>query len=183
MIRHCAAIVNSTPLFNPPESPNEPQPITPQQLITQRDEACREKYSRPTIYSNDDILAYGANRWKRTQALADEFWQYWQPYIYNIGTDRPKWIKEQPNAKVGDLVIIKEKGLPRNEWATGKITEVMPNNDNLVRRVIVQPLKRKYQKTTPAPRERAIHDLVLLKSLIIPEVSEPNNTKDSPLPN
>ena len=90
MIRHCAAIVNSTPFFDPPESPNEPQPITPQQLITQRDEACREKYSRPTIYSNDDILAYGANRWKRTQALADEFWQYWQPYIYNIGTDRPK---------------------------------------------------------------------------------------------
>ena len=59
----------------------------------------------------------------------------------------------------------------------------MPDKDELVRKVIVQPLKRKYQKTTPAPRERAIHDLVLLKSLITPEASEPNNTKDSPLLN
>ena len=141
MLCLCARVVNSTPLFDPPASPNAPEPITPHQLITQRDEACNEKYCRPTIYSNDDILAYGTNRWERTQALADEFWKYWQLYMYNIGTNTEKWTKAQPNAKVGDLVIIQEKGLPRHEWATGKITEVMPDNDTLVRKVIVRPFK------------------------------------------
>ena len=39
MLLHCAQIVNSTPLHNSPENPNDPQPITPQHLLTQRDDA------------------------------------------------------------------------------------------------------------------------------------------------
>ena len=38
MLLHSAQIVNSTPLHDPPENPNDPQPITPQGLITQRDD-------------------------------------------------------------------------------------------------------------------------------------------------
>ena len=47
-------------------------------LITQRDDSCQGKYSRPTNYTQDDLLAYGANRWKRVEALADEFARYWK---------------------------------------------------------------------------------------------------------
>ena len=64
MLLYAARIVNSTPLHDAPESPNESQPITPQHLITQKDDTCLEKYSRPTNYSQQDLLAYGANRWK-----------------------------------------------------------------------------------------------------------------------
>ena len=59
MLLHAARIVNSTPLFDPPESPNDAEPITPHQLITQKDEG---SYNRPTIHSAEDLMAYGTNR-------------------------------------------------------------------------------------------------------------------------
>merc|ERR1712074_150059 len=85
MLLAAAEIVNKTPLHDAPESPNISQPITPHHLITQRDDACLETYSRPTNYSQADLLAYGANRWNRIGALADEFDRYWKHYIYQIG--------------------------------------------------------------------------------------------------
>ena len=71
-------------------------------LITQRDDSCREKYSRPTNYTQDNLLAYGANRWKRVEALADEFARYWKDYLYQIGTNREKWY--QSWKKFGSVV-------------------------------------------------------------------------------
>ena len=59
------------PLHDPPESPDKPQPITPQHLITQRDDACKELYNIPPKYNEQDLLAYEANRSKRIEALAD----------------------------------------------------------------------------------------------------------------
>ena len=141
MILHAARIVNSTPLHEAPDSPNEAQPITPQHLITQRDDACKETYSRPTNYSHDDLMAYGKNRWKRVEALADEFARYWKLYLYQIGTDKEKWLHPQRNATVGDVVLLKEKNIPRLDWHTGTITSVKMDKDNLVRRVLVQPHK------------------------------------------
>ena len=60
---------------------------------------------------------------------------------------------------------MKEKNSPRLEWPTGTITEVITADDGLVRRVVVQPHAREGKPTTEAPRERAIHDLILLSSL------------------
>ena len=33
MLLYAARVVNSTPLFDPPEDPNDPEPITPHRLI------------------------------------------------------------------------------------------------------------------------------------------------------
>ena len=62
MLLQAARIVNSTPLHEAPESPNDSQPITPHRLLTQRDDSCLENFSRPTNYNEADLLAYGANR-------------------------------------------------------------------------------------------------------------------------
>ena len=122
MLLLAAKIVNKTPLYDAPESPNTPQPITPHHLITQRDDACLERYTRPTNHSQSDLMAYGANRWKRINALADEFERYWKHYIYQIGTDKEKWVNVQRNAQTGDTVLLKEKNTHRLEWPTGTIT-------------------------------------------------------------
>ena len=68
-----ARIINSTPLFEAVEDPNEAEPITPHQLITQRDDTCREQYARQVKYDAQELAAYGANHWKRTIAIVDEF--------------------------------------------------------------------------------------------------------------
>ena len=38
LLLHAARIVNSTPLWDPPDSPTEPEPISPQKLLAQRDD-------------------------------------------------------------------------------------------------------------------------------------------------
>ena len=149
MLLHAARIVNSTPLHDAPESPNESQPITPHHLITQKDDSHTEKYSRPSNYAHQDLLAYGANRWKRIEALAAEFARYWKHYLYQIGTNKEKWYNPQRNAQVGDIALLKEKNTPRLEWPTGVITSVTTDKDGLVRRVFVQPHKKQGQTTTP----------------------------------
>ena len=75
MLLLAAEIVNKTPLHDAPESPNTSQPITPHHLITQKDDACLEKYNRPTNYSQSDFLAYGANRWKKNRGPSRRVWQ------------------------------------------------------------------------------------------------------------
>ena len=160
-----ARMVNSTPLWEAPESPNQAQPITPHHLITQRDDACNDSYICPAVYTENDLAAYGAKRWRRVQALAEEFWRGWKHYIYSIGDKREKWTSPHRNAQAGDTVLIRDKNLPRMEWSTGTITETIPSRDGLVRRVIVQPHRQPGKSTTDKPRERAIHDLVLIKEL------------------
>ena len=178
MLQHASRIMNSTPLHEAPESPNDSQPITPQHLMTQRDDACLKKPSRPTNHKHADLLAYGAKRWKRIEALADEFAEYWKHYIYQIGTVKEKWTRPQRNAEVGDVVLLTEKGLStsRLDWTTSTITSATKDQDNLVRRVMVQPQKKPGQKTSPEPKERAIHDLILLKAITAKDNGAPDST-------
>ena len=82
MLLHAARIVNSTPLWDPPDSPNEPEPITPQRLLTQRDDACNASDSITPKYTEADLRGYGANRSQRIEALVDKFWEDWKQYIY-----------------------------------------------------------------------------------------------------
>ena len=177
MLLHAARIVNSTPLWETDDSPNEPQPISPQMLLTQRDDACKQTDTVPTRYSVDDIREYGTHRWKRVEALAELFWQQWQHYMFEIGTTRPKWKIPKRNAQVGDVVLIQDKDLPRLQWSTGTITFIKEeDSEGLVRRVVVKPHKRKDKPTTEAPRIRAIHDLILIKAITEGEETEPDST-------
>merc|ERR1712020_612285 len=145
--------------------------------ITQRDDECRGPYTRPTIFTQQDLMAYGANRWRRVEALADEFAKYWKHYMYQIGDTREKWTTPQNNARIGDIVLMRDKNLPRLEWSTGTIINVRPDKEKLVRRVIVQPHKKPGQNSAPSAKERAIHDLVLLKAFTMMVNPPPDTTK------
>merc|ERR1711873_95104 len=178
MLLQAARIVNSTPLHEAPESPNDSQPITPHDLITQRDDSCLDNFSRPVKYNEADLLAYGANRWKRIEALSDEFATYWKHYIFQIGTDKEKWTTPARNAAVGDVVLLKEKTLSpsRLDWDTGTIISTTVDKDNSVRKVLVQPHKKPDQKVCPKPKERAIHDLVPMKAITAKHNPAPDTT-------
>ena len=68
-------------------------------------------------------------------------------------------------------------GIGGNGWQY-----VTPDKDTLVRRVMVKPHKRPNQTLDPAPRERAIHDLVLIKSITSPDHPHQDSSqhKDAP---
>ena len=41
------------------------------------------------------------------------------------------------NFKVGDIVLLKEENVPRNQWPLAKITETLASDDGLVRSVML----------------------------------------------
>ena len=157
-LAEAASVVNNTPLWTPSFDPNDPTPLTPQMLLTLRkpnDSVVLEDFSE------EDILAYGRQRYRRSLYLASQFWQRWRTeYLRTLNT-RQKWRKPSPSYKIGDVVLIKEKNLARNSWPLGRVSETKPSSDGLVRKVILTlpPLPG---RTSTRSVERAVTDLVLL---------------------
>jgi len=78
------------------------------------------------------------NRWERIKALHHQFCRRWKnEYLCELHKRR-KW--QQPGVEVAknDLVVIKEDGLPPNEWRLGRIIEVHPGRDGRIRVVTVK---------------------------------------------
>ena len=49
-----------------------------------------------------------------------------------------RWKKEQDNLDVGDVVLLCFPQAVKDEYILGKITEVLPDDKDLVRRVVVK---------------------------------------------
>ena len=74
----------------------------------------------------------------RQQCLAD----WWQAFIKEAFESlfiRSKWKTQQRNVKVGNLVLMRNQGkVVTGEYRRGKVVEVLPSKDGLVRNIIVQ---------------------------------------------
>ena len=142
----------------------------------------RESGSVPSSKEEEyDAAAYGPKRWMRMNFLKERFWQEWNKfYLFERPYIRTKWWKKQDNARVGDIVLMRDKNRPRLDWNEGVITEVTVDPDGLVRKVWVRPIKRDDKSTTSQTRERAIHDLVLLQRPVDGKESEIELEPDEP---
>ena len=69
-------------------------------------------------------------------------------------TEREKWLKDQQNVRVRDLVVILEENLPRIKWNLGRVTEVFIGRDSRVRSAKV--------KTSSTELHRLVVKLCLL---------------------
>ena len=90
---------------------------------------------RPLALQWEDL--YCKRRWRRIQHLANEFWLRWKTDFLQSLQSRQKWIRPRRNMQAGDVVIMKEDNLPQNQWHLARVTEVLPSDDRLVRKVRV----------------------------------------------
>ncbi|XP_038134456.1 uncharacterized protein LOC119779028 [Cyprinodon tularosa] len=72
---------------------------------------------------------------ERLQYLATECWKRWKKKYLLGQHHRQKWQKTRRNAKVNDIVFIKDEPAPRNDWKLAKVTAVYPSEDGCVRKV------------------------------------------------
>ncbi len=122
------AIINTYLLNNP----SGPQPLTPNHILTMKSSIV---LSPPGNFVNEDLCL--RKRWHRVQYLTEEFSSRWKrEYLSNL-RQRQKWHKTQRNAKINDMVIIKDENAPRNEWKLTKVTEVYPSEDGHVRKIVI----------------------------------------------
>ena len=57
----------------------------------------------------------GRKQWRKVQYLTDAFWKRWIGEYLPSVTEREKWLKDQRNIRVGDLVVILEENLPSSK--------------------------------------------------------------------
>ncbi|XP_049318702.1 uncharacterized protein LOC125780534 [Astyanax mexicanus] len=157
------SIINSRPLAtNNINDPKSLEPLTPNHLLTMKSSV---PLPPPGKFVAEDL--YARKRWRRVQYLTEQFWSRWRKeYLGNI-TLRQRWHSPRRNVKIGDIVIVKEEEVPRNEWRLGRVLDVCKDQDELVRKATIQLGSRKLGKAgqnvmNTSILERPIHKLVVL---------------------
>lgn len=157
------SIVNNRPLtVDGLSDPTSLEPLTPNHLLTMKSSV---PLPPPGTFVKEDL--YAKKRWRQVQYLSEQFWSRWRiEYLANISL-RQRWHTPRRNVQVGDIVIVKEEEIPRNEWRLARVIEVCKADDGLVRKVIIQIGDRKLGKrgerlTKPSIIERPVQKLVVL---------------------
>lgn len=99
---------------------------------------------------------YSRRRWRQVQYISDIFWQRWRKEYLPTLQPRQRLNERERDVSVGDIIHIMEEA-PRNHWAVGRVVEIFPGKDGLVRSVSVQ--------TKSSTLVRPIHKLCLLESV------------------
>ena len=116
-------------------------PLTAASLLT-----LKESPNPPplTNFTDEDLNAYGKLRWRRVQQLAEAFWAKWRRDYMSQLINREKWTKDHPNMCVNDVVVLRGKTTPRNDWPVGVVEKVFPSDDEVVRSCEVRTNKGTY---------------------------------------
>lgn len=69
---------------------------------------------------------------------------------------RRKWKGERPNIQEGDVVLLKDSQVKRNEWPVRLVVKAIPSADNKVRKVEVRVMKQETDKTYLRPVREVI---------------------------
>ncbi|GFW15395.1 integrase catalytic domain-containing protein [Trichonephila clavipes] len=88
-----------------------------------------------------DLTNLNENRldnWQKITKIIQLIWKIWSVDYLNSLQQRNKWHFEKKNAKIGDMVIIKEDNLPSCQWSLGRINNIYPGKDSKVRVVEVK---------------------------------------------
>ncbi|XP_061748507.1 uncharacterized protein LOC133546718 [Nerophis ophidion] len=146
------AIINARPLIPVSTDPEMPAILTPATLLTLK----RDVISAPP--GDFNVKDIHSQQWRQVQSLSDRFGKRWkQEYLSTIQTRR-KWYAERPNLQIGDLVLLKDGQVRRNECPTGLIVKSINSHDNKVRKVDVKIIRQ----GTPIIYTRPVSEVVLL---------------------
>ena len=121
------ACLNSLPLSALSSDLDDLQALTPFHFLTG---------SSSALLPDADPLHVPENRLNRFQLLQrirNQFWKRWSSeYLLHL-QQREKWRDSTENFSLGQLVLVRDDRYPPAKWLLGRITEVHPEPDGLVR--------------------------------------------------
>ena len=135
------AVVNNRPLGVTSNDPNDFTPITPMELVNGRK---LEHLPDPNLRKNVTSFQH---LWRKRQSVLNGFWARWQKDYLVEQNIRRKWKAPTKENLIGEIVLIREDNkLSRNEWKLGRIIEVHPSKDGLIRNVTVKTATSKIRR-------------------------------------
>ena len=142
------SVINNRPITRVPGEPGDLEALTPNHLLL-----LKVKPILPPVLA-EETGPYVKRRWKQIQYMVDIFWKRWsKEYVAQL-QERQKWALPKPNVKVGDIVLVANDAVPRNQWKMGRVTVTIPDQEGYVRQVKLQ--------TKTSELVRPVHKLVLL---------------------
>lgn len=127
--------MNTRPISAISTDPTDPQPLTPAHFLIGR-----PLDALPEI-NHLDLHVGSLSRWAYVQRVSQDFRSRWQTE-YVGGLQRSlKWNSVSPNLKQGDFVLLVDDSQKCHQWPIGRILELFPGSDGLVRVVSVKTSK------------------------------------------
>ncbi len=118
------AIMNARPLLPISSDPDTLEVLSPSMLLTQKASTV------PAPLGDFDMKDLYKKEWRQVQCLADAFWKALRrDYLATLQVRR-KWTEEKQNLQEGDIVLLKDSNVKRNEWPIGLIVKTIPSSDN-----------------------------------------------------
>ena len=125
------SILNRRPITSLSDDPLDVQALTPQSILT------------GVLHPDSPVDAFNSStqyrlNWQYTQIAAHQFWLLWRRLYLPWLQIRQKWLKETDNPAVGDLVMVLDVDIDkeeRNWYPKARITEVHPDRFGKIRSV------------------------------------------------
>lgn len=78
------------------------------------------------------------HRFEFCQKIADSFWKKWAQDVLPCLVSRKKWHTQRRNVVVNAFVIVADANPVRGKWSAGRVHQVFPGEDGIVRNVQVK---------------------------------------------
>lgn len=135
--------VNNTPLSEISNDPHDLRAITPNDALLGGPNCTQFDVT-------DAGKSLNQNEWKMAQRIADRFWQRWVVECRPMMKQRSKWYDNRNfvNLEPEDIVLVADEQVKRNNWLKGKVEEVYPGKDGIVRVALVKTMNGKLKRPT-----------------------------------
>lgn len=84
--------------------------------------------------------------WLKIQRMQQEFWARWVNEYIQEQQKRNKWSGVHRSFRIGDLVFIKNELTPPCQWLMGRVVNVYPGKDGLIRSCQVRTEKSVFER-------------------------------------
>ena len=135
-----SAIINARPLTTISMDSNAPSQLTPAMILIQK--VC-SPHPPPGGFVDADLHR---QQWSRVQHLANTFWERWRRKYLSTLQSCCKWQKGHPNVE-GDLVLLRDSQVKRNQWPMALVTKTFPASDGKVRKLELKVTRGGTSKT------------------------------------
>ena len=92
------------------------------------------------VYKPNDVKEIRTDkRYKYVQSLIGQFFNRFSKEYLTELRERERYCKDIDNTiKVGDVVLIHEKSIPRSKWPLGRVMRLVTSDEGIVRGVVLK---------------------------------------------
>lgn len=134
-----ANLVNQRPIGRIPNDPDDGTYLCPNDILLGR---ASSTVPQGPFHRTENPR----HRFEFCQKVVDSFWKKWARDVLPHLVLRKKWHVRRRNVAVNDYVIVADSNAVREKWNAGRVLEVFPGEDGLVRNVRVKTATGTYTR-------------------------------------